>query len=68
MRQAHRQQKPESLPAPSFEASPWVARERVVEEPKAAPDAPLRLANEEHVIDELLDGEAIVRDGQHSPR
>jgi len=54
--------KPQSGYAPGFEASPWVARERVVEEPAAPAEPPLRLAGEENVIDERLDGEAVVRD------
>ena len=52
---------PEAVQTPSFEASPWVARERVIEETRRAPEPPLLLANEEHVIDELLDGEAVRR-------
>ena len=51
----------ETVRAPLFEASPWAASERVIEEPRHAPEPPLQLANEEHVIDELLDGEAIRR-------
>lgn len=50
---------PEAVQAPSFEAAPWIARERVVEEPLRAPEPALRLANEEHVIDQRLDGDAI---------
>jgi len=46
---------------PSFESAPWVAQERVIEEPPRAPEPPLRLANEENVVDGLLDGESIVR-------
>jgi hypothetical protein len=53
--------KPDSAFAPSFEASPWVARERVVEEPPRPPEPPVRLANEEHVIDQPLEADAIVR-------
>ena len=54
--------KPQSGYAPSFEASPWVARERVVEEPASRAEPPLRLAGEENVIEERLDGEAVVRE------
>ncbi len=61
MPQSVPQQKPGIAPPAAFESSPGIARERVVEEPRRPPEPPLRLANEEHVIDELLDAESILR-------
>jgi hypothetical protein len=52
-----------SVRAVSFERTPWLAQERVLEEPRREPEAPLRLEIEEHVIDVPLDGDAILRAG-----
>jgi hypothetical protein len=61
MRQTQRRQ-PESPQQPTFERTPWVAREVIVEEPRRAQDeAPLQLAGDENVVDAMLDGEAIRR-------
>ena len=63
MRQSERQPQPKPAQDPSFESTPWVAREVVVEEPRQIlPAAPLALAQNDHVVDAALDGEAIHRD------
>ena len=35
----------------TFESTPWLAVDRTIEEPRRAPEPPLELANEEHVIE-----------------
>jgi len=52
-----------SVHSPAFERTPWLAQERVLEEPRKRPEEPLELAINEHVVDVPLDGEAIVRCG-----
>jgi hypothetical protein len=47
----------------TFECSPWLAQERVLEEPPARPQEPLRLAINENLVEQPLDGEAILRVG-----
>jgi len=49
--------------SPGFERTPWLAQERVMEEPRPRPGEPLRLAMDQHVVDVPLDGDAIVRVG-----
>jgi len=44
----------------TFESTPWLAVDRTVEEPRRAPEPPLELANEEHVI-ELQESDSIRR-------
>ena len=63
MRQSQRKQQPQPARTPSFEASPWTARELVIEEPRRVPEPPLPLEQNEHVIDADLDldGQAIRR-------
>ena len=51
----------ETIRSTSFECTPWLAQERVLEEPRKRPEDPLELAINEHVVDAPLDGEAIVR-------
>jgi hypothetical protein len=41
----------ESVSALAFETTPWVAADRTVEEPRRAPEAALRLSDEDHVVD-----------------
>jgi hypothetical protein len=45
----------------AFESTPWLAADRTVEEPRRAPEPPMRLANDEHVI-ELQESESIRRE------
>jgi hypothetical protein len=45
----------------AFECIPWLAQERVLDEPRARLSEPVRLELDEHVIDAALDGDAIVR-------
>jgi hypothetical protein len=62
MRQTERQ--PQTQPAhdPSFESTPWVAREVVLDErADLQPEPPLALEQNDHVVDTALDGEAIRR-------
>jgi hypothetical protein len=47
--------------AVTFERTPWLAQERVLEEPRRRPEEPMQLADDDNVIDVPLDGEAIVR-------
>ena len=62
MRQSERQRQAQPVHGPSFESTPWVAREIVVEEPpKMQAEPPLSLEQNEHVVDAALDGEAILR-------
>jgi hypothetical protein len=62
MSQTERRSQPDSAEKPAFESAPWAVREVVVEEPQQAPhDAPLVLAQDDHVVDVALDGEAILR-------
>jgi hypothetical protein len=56
------QQKPEAARNTSFESSPWLAREVVLEEPRREPGEPLELAVNEHLVEVALDGEAIRRE------
>ena len=63
MPQSVRHPQPQAPQTAPFEASPWTARERVVEEPPRTAEPALRLANDEHVIDQSLDGDAILRVG-----
>jgi len=56
------QPEPEALREPSFESSPWVAKELTLEEPRRDPEPPLRLAVNDHLVEEALDGEAIRRE------
>lgn len=49
----------ESRSTLAFESTPWLAADRTVEEPRRAPEPPLRLANDEHVIDMVLETESI---------
>jgi hypothetical protein len=52
----------EAVRSLAFECVPWVAQERVLDEPpRAALEQPLRLAIDEHVVDAALDGDAIRR-------
>ena len=44
----------------TFETTPWLAADRSVEEPRRAPEPPLDLANDEHVID-LQESDSIRR-------
>ena len=44
----------------TFESTPWLAADRTVEEPRRAPEPPLELANDEHVID-LQESDSIRR-------
>jgi len=44
----------------AFESSPWLAADRTVEEPRRAPEPPMRLATDEHVI-ALEEGDSIRR-------
>jgi hypothetical protein len=63
MRQTGREAQPQSVHTPSFESAPWVARELVLEEPgQPRQDPPLVLAQNEHVVDAPLDGDAIRRE------
>ncbi len=53
------QKRPEQpVATPSFETEPWIAAERTIEEPRRAPEPPLHLASDEHVI-ELAEGDSI---------
>ena len=45
----------------SFECTPWLAQERVLDEPRPRPEEPFRLAINDNLVEEPLDGEAIVR-------
>jgi len=45
----------------AFECTPWLAQERVLDEPRARLEEPVRLELDEHVVDAALDGEAILR-------
>ncbi len=53
-------QREEAASAITFESTPWLAAERTVEEPLRAPEPPLRLEQDEHVI-ELQESDAIRR-------
>jgi hypothetical protein len=61
MRQSERKQQPQTVRTPSFEASPWTARELMLEDPGRVHEPPLALEQNEHVVDADLDGEAIRR-------
>jgi hypothetical protein len=45
----------------TWERSAWVAKDVSLAEPKRYSGEPMQLANDEHVIDVLLDGESIRR-------
>ncbi len=62
MPQTLSQPPPEAVRTPALESSPWLAREVVLEEPRREPEAPLRLAINEHLVEVELDGEAIRRE------
>jgi len=51
----------DSLHSTGFECTPWLAQERILEEPRSGAEEPLQLALDEHVVDAPLDGEAIRR-------
>jgi len=51
----------DTLRSAAFECTPWLAQERVLEEPRKRPEEPMELAVNEHLVDAPLDGEAIVR-------
>jgi hypothetical protein len=51
-------EEPRSL---GFECVPWVAPERILDEPRARFEEPLRLEIDEHVVEAALDGDAIRR-------
>lgn len=44
----------------AFESTPWLAADRTVEEPRRAPEPPLQLADDEHVI-EIQESDSIRR-------
>jgi hypothetical protein len=44
-------QSPELASTPSFESSPWLAADRTIDEPRRAPEPPLRLAQDDHVVE-----------------
>jgi hypothetical protein len=53
----------DAVSSTTFECTPWLALERVLEEPRPRPEEPFRLAMDEHMVDDSLDGEAIRRIG-----
>ena len=55
-------QQPDTAQAPSFESAPWSPRDLVLEDPRRPGEAPLRLVQNDHVVDVELDGDAIVSD------
>jgi len=59
--QPRSRQQPDTAQAPSFESAPWSPRELVLEEPHSSGGAPLRLEQNDHVVDVELDGDAILR-------
>ena len=62
MRQSERRPQTQPVHDPPFESTPWTAREVVVEEPRELqPAPPIALAQNDHVVDTDLDGEAIRR-------
>ena len=62
MRQSERQPQTQPAHGPSFESTPWVAREVLVDEPRELqPEPPLALEQNDHVVDAALDSEAIRR-------
>jgi hypothetical protein len=61
MKQTQRRPQPESPQQPTFERTPWVARELVLEERREQDGPPLMLTQDEHVVDAALDGEAVRR-------
>jgi hypothetical protein len=44
----------------AFESSPWLAADRTIEEPRRAPEPPMRLASDEHMV-ELEEADSIRR-------
>ena len=62
MRQSERQPQTQPAHGPSFESTPWVAREVLVDEPRDLQrEPPLALEQNDHLVDAALDGEAIRR-------
>jgi hypothetical protein len=59
--QAGTRRQPDTVHAPSFESAPWSPRELLLEEPSRAGESPLRLEQDDHVVDVDLDGDAILR-------
>jgi hypothetical protein len=55
------ERQPDTAEAPSFESAPWSALELVLEEPRRAAEAALRLEHDDHVVDVELDGDSILR-------
>ena len=55
-------QQPESsaVAPPAWESAPWIPEDRTVEEPRRAPEPPLRLSSE-NVIEAVLESESIRR-------
>ena len=49
----------EEVRSPSWESTPWLAQERVVEEPPRAAEPPLHLSDE-HVVEASLAGDSIL--------
>jgi len=60
--QPRSRQQPDTAQAPSFESAPWSPRDLVLEDPRRPGEAPLRLVQNDHVVDVELDGDAIVSD------
>ena len=52
------QQSQDQVSSLSFESTPWLAAERVIEDPRRAPEPPLALADDDHVV-ELQAGDSI---------
>jgi hypothetical protein len=50
----------EFVSKPSFESSPWLVADRTIDEPRRAPEPPLRLADDDHVI-EVQESDSIRR-------
>jgi len=59
--QPRSRQQPDTAQATSFESAPWSPRELVLEEPRSSGGGPLRLEQNDHVVDVELDGAAILR-------
>ena len=58
---AHLQPQPSELVStPTFESSPWLVADRAIDEPRRAPEPPLRLAADDHVI-EVQESDSIRR-------
>jgi hypothetical protein len=66
MKRTRIEREQQSLEGPrslAFECVPWIPPERVLDEPRALEEQPLRLELDEHVVDAALDGDAIRRAG-----